>query len=396
MKFELNPFFQALIAVLIVAGGAFLLFGTGPTKQGGSDLDNDSGMSMSDQAMPASKIYVAVEGEAKIAVIDPGIMAVIKNIDLSVDHEGGKLSFAPHNVQVSPNNKTVWVTGNVTGHEAHSFNLIQSADAHGEEENPDIGESDEVIVIDPNRDVIIKRIQVKPGIHLAHVVLTSDSKYAYVTAQVEGVIYKIDAKSYEMMKEIKVPDSSEPHGLRISTDGSFAYVAMLKGKSLGRLDLKTNKFSEVALGGAAVQTGVTPDNRYAVISLYDTKQLAIYRVSDGSVSYINLPENAKGPIQMYATPDSRFIYLADQGYYFEQPSSEWVYKIDLEFGKIVKEIKAGKAPHGVVVSGDGKFVYVTNLLSGDVSVIDTLRDEETIRIKVGKEPNGISIWYKNR
>jgi len=34
-------------------------------------------------------------------------------------------------------------------------------------------------------------------------------------------------------------------------------------------------------------------------------------------------------------------------------------------------------------------------LSGDVSVIDTARDEEVKTIKVGKEPNGISIWYKN-
>lgn len=391
MKFELNPFFQALATVLIIIGGTFILFGAGPIQQSNSNHDMD--MNLGGQEMPNSKIYVAVEGEAKVAVIDPISMAVIKEIDLSVEHEGGKLPFAPHNIQVSSDNNTVWVTGNATGHEAHSFNFIQSVNAHGEE-NPTSGESDEVIVIDPSRDAIIKRIQVKPGIHLAHVVLTPDSKYAYVTAQVEGVIYKIDARSYKIVKEVKFPDSSEPHGLRVSVDGSFAYVAMLKGKSLGVVDLKTDKFSEIPLGGAAVQAGVTPDNKYAVVSLYDTKQLGVYKVSDGSVSYINLPENAKGPIQMYATPDSRFIYLADQGYYFDQPSSEWVYKIDIETREVVKEIKAGKAPHGVVVSSDGKFVYVTNLLSGDITVIDTEKDEEIKRVKVGKEPNGISVWYK--
>lgn len=384
MKFELNPFFQALTAVLVIVGGTFLLFGAGPVQQ--IDSDHDMDVSIIGQEVLDSKIYVAVEGEAKVAVIDPVSLAVIKNINL--------LGFSPHNVQVSPDNKTVWVTGNATGHEAHSFNFIQSVNAHGEEDNTNNGEPDEVIVIDPSRDVIIKRIKVKPGIHLAHVVLAPDSKYAYVTAQVEGVIYKIDARSYEIVREVKVPDSSEPHGLRISADGFFAYIAMLKGKSLGMLDLKTDKFSKVSLVGAAVQTGVTPDNKYVVVSLYDTKQLGVYGVSDGLVSYINLPENAKGPIQMYSTPDSKYVYLADQGYYFEQPSSEWVYKIDIGTKKVVKEIKAGKAPHGVVVSGDGKFVYVTNLLSGDVSVIDTAKDMETSRIKVGKEPNGISMWYK--
>ena len=105
-----------------------------------------------------------------------------------------------------------------------------------------------------------------------------------------------------------------------------------------------------------------------------------------------LPQGAKGPIQMYSTPDSQFIYLADQGYYFEQPASDLVYKIDLLAGIVVKEIKAGSAPHGVVVSPDGAFVYVTNLLSNDVSVIDTATDTEVGRIPVGKEPNGVSFW----
>jgi len=372
MKLILNPFFQALLTVLIFLGGAFILFGPGPITTDKVTDEHSSDI--------AQKIYVAIEGEAKIAVIDPVEGAVIKNISIA--------GFSPHNVQVSPDNKTVWVTGNSAGH-GHSLLPIKSA-------NADTGEiPDEVIVIDPIRDAVIKRIQIGAGIHLAHVVLTPDSRYAYVTAQVQGMIYKIDVKSYGVIKSIATGENSEPHGLRISPDGRFAYVAMLGNKSLGVVDLKTDRFSEVPLGGASVQTGITPNNKFVVVSLYDTKQLAVYRVSDGSISYIDLPATSKGPIQMYPTPDSRFIYLADQGYYFSQPSSQWVYKIDIETRKVIKEIKAGKAPHGVVVSADGKFVYVTNLLSGDVSVIDTARDEEVKTIKVGKEPNGISIWYKN-
>lgn len=393
MKFELNPFFQALIAVLIVVGGIFLLFGAGPTQQNNPDRDSD--VNTGNREMLDSKIYVAVEGESKLAVIDPIKREIVKNINLEMEHDGGLLSFAPHNVQVSSDNKTVWVTANSGIHSDHGYINFLKAYAHGEEETESL-EFDQVIIIDPDTDGILKRIPIAKGIHLAHVVLTPNSQYAYITAQNEGTVYKINVKTFEVIKEIKTGSGSQPHGLRISPDGKYAYLAMLGNKSLGVINLKNDVFSEVLLNGAAVQTGVTPDNKYVVVSLYDTKQLAVYRVNDGSVSYINLPENAKGPIQMYSTPDSRFVYLADQGYYFEQPSSEWVYKIDLESKRAVKEIKAGKAPHGVVVSGDGKFVYVTNLLSGDVSVIDISRDEETARIKVGKEPNGISIWYKNR
>lgn len=371
MKFELSPFIQAMVTIGIIMGTVFTLFGAGPVGQNMNSIASEPLI---------SKIYVAIEGEAKIAVIDPIRMAVIKNIDLA--------GFSPHNVQVSPDNQTVWVTGNSAAH-GHSFLTIKSANAA-------IGETpDEVIVIDPVRDVVTKRIKIKSGIHLAHVVLTPDSRFAYATSQTEGVIYKIDAKNYSILKSISAPVGSEPHGLRISPDSKYAYIAILKGRSLGILDLNNDTLSEIVLDGAAVQTGITPDNKFSVVSLYDTKKMAVYDVASKSVSYIDLPETSKGPIQMYPTPDSRFMYLADQGYYFGEPSSEWVYKIDLGRKKVVKEIKAGTAPHGVIVSRDGKFVYVTNILSNDVSVIDTATDQEVKRLSVGKEPNGISIWYKN-
>ncbi|MBI4121498.1 MAG: hypothetical protein HY470_00890, partial [Candidatus Ryanbacteria bacterium] len=84
---------------------------------------------------PAQKLYVAAEGDGKIVVIDPAKRKVIKEIDLSVDHEGGKLSFAPHNVQVAPDGQSVWVTANVAGHMGHTNSgVIHEALAHGGEE----------------------------------------------------------------------------------------------------------------------------------------------------------------------------------------------------------------------------------------------------------------------
>lgn len=343
---------------------------------------------------PSEKVYVAVEGDGNIAVIDAETRAVIRRIDLSVEHDGGTLPFRPHNVQVAPDGTSVWVTANAGGHEAHAALAIPVALAHGDE--PAGPEKDEVMVIDPVTDRIIKRIPIAAGAHLAHVALTPDSAYAYVTAQIEGAVYTINARTHAVVKRITAREASEPHGLRIAPDGSAAYLALLKGKSLGILDLKTDTLAEVALDGAAVQAGVTPDGKFVMASLYDTKQLAVYRPVTKITSYVALPVAAKGPIQMYPTPDSRFVYLADQGYYFDQPESDRVYKIDLATMKVAGEIKAGRAPHGVVVSKDGALVYLTNLLSGDVSVIETATDREVARIAVGREPNGISIWSKER
>lgn len=340
-----------------------------------------------------TKIYVAVEGENRIAVLNPEAKAVITTIDLSERVNGLIHNFSPHNVQVAPDGKSVWVTANHGhGKEHGEENGHDEGSAHNENK---VEAPDQVIVIDPSTDTIIKRIPTDLGVHLAHIVVTKDGSFAYATAQEKGSIYKIDARSFEIAEEIEAPKGSEPHGLRLSPDGTTAYIALLQGKGLCILDLQTNTLTTMPLAGNAVQTGVTPDRKFVVISLYDTKQLAVFDTATKTVSYVDLPENAKGPIQMYATPDSRFVYIADQGYYFEQPTGNRVFKIDLLTKNIVKEIPTGDAPHGVVVSPDGKFVYVTNLLTQDVSIIDTSTDTEIGRMTVGKMPNGISIWSRS-
>ncbi|MDQ3099717.1 MAG: DUF1573 domain-containing protein [bacterium] len=340
------------------------------------------------------KVYVAVEGTGEVVAINTKTRKEISRINLTEEVNGKKINYMPHNLQVAPDNKSVWVTANaMKDMEKMSFQIIRRAyadEGHGEAE---VTESDQVIIINPLTDKIIRRIEMGQGLHLSHVALTTDSAYAIVAAQEKGVIYKINTSSYEVEKQVETKKGAGPHGLRISPDGKTAFIAMLSGKSLGVLDIKSMELSDIPLKGVVVQTGVTADGKYALASVYDSKSLAVYNIVAKKLSYIDLPPEAKGPVQLYPMPDSRFVYVADQGHYFNQPTGDVVYKVDLTEMKVVKTIKAGKAPHGVAVSKDGKFVYVTNLLSADVSVIDTETDKEVAKIKIGTEPNGVSVWY---
>lgn len=342
------------------------------------------------------KVYVAVEDDGVIAVVDPAKGNVVKNIDLSMDGHGGRINFMAHNVQVAPDGKSVWVTANVADDESMKDMGDEESGIsmnNGMEMMNDIMQvNDEVIVIDPQTDSIVKRIDIAPELHLSHVVVTPDNSYAIVASQEKGIIYKINAKTFKVENEVETKKGSAPHGLRIAPDGKVAYIAMLNGKSLGVLDLSNFQLSYVPLNGSPVQTGVTPDGKYAMASVYDTKSLAVYDVQEKSVKYVKLPSEAKGPVQIYPTPDSRYVYVADQGYYFNQPNGKFVYKIDLGKMEVVGETESGVAPHGIVASKDGKFVYVTNILGGDVSIIDADSGEKIKSIKVGNKPNGISVW----
>lgn len=360
----------AIVAV-ILSVTVFLFFNKNKTE-----ILNGSNLTIQD------KIYVASEGAGQIDVVSMKDNTVIDKIDIYFEAHGMKTPLMPHNVQVAPDNKSVWVTANF-------MNMGVGADTMG-----GMIMSDEIIVIDPLKDEIIKIIEMGIGLHLAHIVLTPDSKYAIAVAQTKGAIYKIDAKTYEVVGEINTREGDGPHGLRISPDGKTAYIAILLGKSLGILDIEKMSLSYVPLKGAAVQSAVTSDGKYALLSLFDAKSLAIYDIIAQKIEYIDLPADANGPVQIYATSDSRYVYLADQGYYFNRYIGNTVYQIDLLEKKITQTIKSGRAPHGVAISNDNKIVYVTNLLSDDLSVIDADAGKVIKKIKVGRMPNGISLFYK--
>lgn len=365
-------YFSFIIFSIAVLGVVFLLF----TK-------NEYGASVSENKIQ-DKIYVASEESGEITVVSVKDRVVMNRINLSSEMHGVKTVLYPHNVQVALDNKTVWVTAN-----AYLMNMKKNTDMA----KMGMNINDEIIVIDPLTEKIIKRMEMGAGLHLSHIALTPNSDYVIAVAQSSGVIFKINAGTYEIEKEIFVEKGSEPHGLRISPDGKTAYIAVMEGKNLGILDIDKMSLVLVPLKGKAVQSGVTPDGKYALASIYYPSSLAVYEVSSAKLSYIDLPEGALGLVQIYPTPDSRFVYVADQGYFFNQFAGEYVYKIDLKEMRVVQTIKVGLAPHGVVISNDGKFAYVTNLLSNNLSVIDTDAGKEVAKIKVGRMPNGVSLFY---
>ncbi len=103
---------------------------------------------------------------------------------------------------------------------------------------------------------------------------------------------------------------------------------------------------------------------------------------------------AQGAIQLYATPDSKLLYVADQGELMQRPVSNKVFVIDIATAKVTNTIEVGNKAHGVVISKDGKTVFVTNSLDNTVSIIDVATQKVTSTVPVGKRPNGISYWIK--
>lgn len=301
-------------------------------------------------------------GGGTISVIGRSTNAVIKTIDL---HDDAAMDmWMPHNVQAMPNGRQVWATA-------------MSMD-----------NNNAIFVIDSKTDNVIKQIHVGVGFGLAHVVFDAGSQRAYVTAYNTSQILVFDAGTFEPIDIINLGSGHAPHGLRYS-NGKL-YVANFVGMSLSIMDVADNELTEIALGGMVTQTAVTPDGKFVFASVQSEKKIARLNLENDSLTFIGLPPDAKGPVQIYPSPDSKHIYVCDQGEMTMSLCSNKLYVINVESGLVDNAVTTGNAAHGVVLSRDGKFAYVTNALDNTMSIVNTSTLTAVATIHVGDKPNGIS------
>jgi YVTN family beta-propeller protein len=341
-------------------------------------------------AIAQNKIYVADEVRGTVSVIDAADNRTIKAIPLAFAHGNMSMVFAPHNVQASPDGQTVWVTAPPP--------MLWSGCGDGDSLPPPPmppGMGEEVVAIDPVADTILARIELFPQgadtmLHLAHVVFDRDSRYAYVSANLADQVIRIDARTREEVGRYALGKSRGPHGMRFC--GDKLVVANMTGKSLSVIDPVAGSVTETPVGGIAVQIACTGDGRSAFATLYDTREVVRYDLAGGAVTRIPLPAEAKGPVQLYLAPGDRKLYVADQGVLFGQPAHNILYEIDVASSQVTSGVRVGRAPHGVVVSSDGAFAYVTNVWDATVSVVDLKTLKEVATVGVGDNPNGITYW----
>jgi PQQ-dependent catabolism-associated beta-propeller protein len=85
------------------------------------------------------------------------------------------------------------------------------------------------------------------------------------------------------------------------------------------------------------------------------------------------------PEQLVVSPDGRRLYVASE-------DTGTAVVIDIDSGKTLASLPVGGEPEGMGISPDGRFVYVTSEEDHQVSVIDTARDKVLTQFEVGQRP----------
>ena len=318
----------------------------------------------------AAKVYVADEDGDTVSVIDAASFKKVGSVSV------GR---GPHNVQVSPDGKFAWVTNNGARPADDAAHPGMPKNDHEA-----MAGAGEIWAIDTATDAVVARVPV--GLHPAHVVLTPDGRFAYVTNGGENTVSVADVSAQRVVSTITV--GAYPHGVRISPDGKQAYVANLKGGTVSVIDTETRKqVAQIRAGKGPAQVGFTPDGRLAFVSLSQENSVAV--IDPAARKVIRKLPVGTVPIQVYATPDSRTLLVANQG--TRQKPGKTVSVIDLETFKTAKTIETGPGAHGVVVDRAGLLAYVTNIYANSVSVLDIGNRKVIATVPVGNGPNGISV-----
>ncbi len=73
-----------------------------------------------------------------------------------------------------------------------------------------------MILLYPGTGTIKMRIQLGKDLHVAHVVLDNESKYAFVTAKESDQVIQVDASTFQVLRKFDLGTGHSPHGLRYS------------------------------------------------------------------------------------------------------------------------------------------------------------------------------------
>jgi YVTN family beta-propeller protein len=168
-------------------------------------------------------------------------------------------------------------------------------------------------------------------------------------------------------------------------------VSVLHPSSFHGIALHPNE----AIAGPTHSTTIalTSDEKHLVVVNREANSVSIIRVKDehGQDVYAKLDEIGVGE-----EPRCVAVHPSDRAAYVTNGITGTVSVVDLVRGREVKQIKVGTEPRGCALTPDGSLLYVANHTAGTVSIIDTAGETVWGTVFVGRNPTAIAITDKGK
>ena len=282
-----------------------------------------------DDVPATALLYVANQDDATVTLIDTRTNEIVRTVDLKELGYGPNAK--PHHIVVEPDGSYWYVSM--------------------------IGEN-KIAKIDRSDRVVAEAVFEVPGMMALHrtkdVLLVGRSMTAVNAPQRIGVITRSTMEVEEL--PIFFP---RPHAIAVNPVADVAYTASLGVNQIAAVDWQQEEVKLHSVEGpqhALMMYALSPDLRTLVISGELSGELLVFDVGDPLQPRLeDRIEVGMQPFDPIFTHDGRYVYFGNK-------LMDRITIVDMQTRQVVKtlEHEGIRQPHGVAVSPDGRWLYVSN------------------------------------
>jgi YVTN family beta-propeller protein len=255
-----------------------------------------------------------------------------------------------------------------------------------------LGDSDQIVEVDPVTFSEIRRIKVDRGVH--GLAISADGSRVYVASDKTGNFQVVDVRKGAVIAQI--PIGNDPNQMTLTKDGRFAYVPMRGEAKVAVVQLDPLRLVKKLPSPAGPHDAYTSadGSRIYVGAQFGTGIVVIDPATQSVLHVIPTPDGVR-PIRL--TPDGRTLYVA-------LSNLLGFVVVDVQTRKIVRRVELGTLPEGVPqpyratwthdlhLSPDGRELWLTDDINDLLRVIRLSDMKEVAQIRTGHFPH----WFAMR
>lgn len=293
-----------------------------------------TGAGVEGAAAQGPRLYVTNQDDATVSVVDIGTLTVAATLDLQPLGFGATAK--PHHAQVEPDGSAWYLTTIGAG---RVLKLDRDNRIIGSVETEVPG----LLTLVPGKDLLIVARSMSAVNPPARILLIRRSDMSVVDEI--GTFFP------------------RPHALVAHPGGEYVYVASLGVNQLAAIRLADGEVNLQDVEGPPhtfTQFAVSPDGRWLAATASTSNQLAIFDLSDPfRPTLARMIPMAAGPFEPVFTWDGRQVFVTNL-------DANRVTVVDVAGWTVAAIIEHAEfhQPHGVALSADGRWLFVSNRYQG--------------------------------
>jgi DNA-binding beta-propeller fold protein YncE len=238
--------------------------------------------------------------------------------------------------------------------------------------------------IDPRTGRPVRTIPVEDPYNMY---FTPDGRYAIVVAERLARLDFRDAHTFRLHHSLVMPCRGVDH-IDFSADGSYLLASCEFSSQVVKVDVARERVLgtlELPGGGAPQDVKLAPDGQ--VFYVADMVAGGFWEIGSGRLRVLGFVRTGAGAHGLYVSRDDRFLYVTNRS-----AGSISVFSFRRHRVVATWKIPGGGSPDMGNVSADGKVLWVSGRYDAEVYAISTSDGSLLARIRVGSGPHGLCVW----